>query len=146
LPGGVEAGSATPGGRVMPSPSTIAFTTTQMTIALLLSVLGLISAGVAFGRLTERQKSDHKLLHDTLGAFRDGLAAIKEQLTEMHERHQKEREEWVDWRFWRVVTDERLGGHDEDIGHLTHGHEEVKTRVVVLEDRRTSGTVDRRHP
>jgi hypothetical protein len=130
----------------MQSPSTIAFTTTQMTIALLIGIAGLVGSGVAFGRLTERQKSDHKALHDTLGIFREGLAAITEQLTDMHERHQTEREEWAALRFWRIVTDGRLDEHDESIGHLTHGHEEVKTRVVVLEDRRTSGTVDRRHP
>jgi hypothetical protein len=130
----------------MQAPSTIAFTTTQMTIALILGVLALVGAGVAFGRLTERQKGDHQILHDTLATLKAGMANITTSVDELRAQYQKAREERVDWNYWRVITDERLGDHDEVIGKLTNGHEEVKTRVIVLEDRRISGTADRRHP
>jgi hypothetical protein len=130
----------------MQAPSTIAFTTTQMTIALILSVIAMVGSGVAFGRLTERQKGDHKILHDTLETLEKGMAAITVSMNEMREQWQRAREERVDWNYWRVITDERLGDHDEALGRLTNGHEEVKTRVIVLEDRRISGTIDRRHP
>jgi hypothetical protein len=126
-------------------PTTVAFTTAQMTVALLMGVLGLVGAGVAFGRVTERQKGDHKVLDKTLATLETGMASITKSVDELREQYQKTREERVDWNYWRVITDERLGGHDEELGRLTNGHEEVKTRVIVLEDRRISGTADRRH-
>jgi len=128
----------------MQMPTTVAFTTAQMTVGLLIGIAGLVGSGVAFGRLTERQKGDHKILYDTLETLKTGMANITDSMNELRGEQQKGREELVDWRFWRVVTDERLGEHDEVIGKLTNGQEEVKTRVVVLEDRR-KGEGDRRH-
>jgi hypothetical protein len=141
----MEAGAATAGGRVMQAPSTIAFTTTQMTVALLLGVLGLISAGVAFGRLTERQRGDHKILSDTVKTLEKGMATITASMNEMREQYQKTREERLEWNYWRVQKDEFDAERDESIAKLEHGHGELHTRVVVIEreDRRI-GDKDRR--
>jgi hypothetical protein len=129
----------------MQMPTTVAFTTAQMTVGLLIGILGLVGSGVAFGRLTERQKGDHQVLHDTLETLKAGMAAITASVDELKEGYQKGREERVDWNYWRVITDSRLGDHDEEILTLKNGHGELHTRVAVFEDRR-KGENDRRHP
>jgi hypothetical protein len=127
------------------APAVITITTAQMTVALMLSVIALVGSGVAFGRLTERQKGDHQILHDTLETLKKGMAAITTSVDELKEGYQRGREERVEWNYWRVITDERLGEHDEKIGQLEHSHDDVKTRLVVFEDRR-KGDPDRRQP
>jgi hypothetical protein len=129
----------------MQMPTTVAFTTAQMTVGLLIGIAGLVGSGVAFGRLTERQKGDHKVLDKTLTTLEIGMANITASVNELRAQYQKGREERVDWNYWRVVTDERLGEHDERIMTLTNGHDEVRTKIIVLEDRR-KGDGDRRNP
>jgi hypothetical protein len=129
---------------VIQMPTTVAFTTAQMTVGLLIGIVGLVGSGVAFGRLTERQKGDHKILNDTLATLEKGMASITTSMNEMREQWQRAREERVDWNYWRVVTDSRLGDHDEEILTLKSGHGELHTRVAVFEDRR-KGEGDRRH-
>jgi hypothetical protein len=128
----------------MQSPGIIAFTTTQMTVALILSVVAMVGSGVAFGRLTERQKGDHKILHDTLETLKSGMTSITSSVAALKDDYQKAREERVDWNYWRVITDERLGEQEEQIVKLTNGHSDLHTRIVVVEDRR-KGLEDRRH-
>jgi ABC-type uncharacterized transport system permease subunit len=89
-----------------PSSIMIAISTTQLVVGLLIAIVTLVLSGVAFGRLSERQKNDRTALDSALKTMNDGIAHIAKAITEMQKDHGS-----LDKRVYtlELVDDRRTG-------------------------------------